>query len=80
MASADVGDVPPELASITGSSKSCSGKKSPRRSYISSAGGRKSSLKTLVRLCALNELGCFDGGFGGLLEGGGYSGGMNEGT
>jgi len=81
-ASADVGDVPPELASITGSSKSCSGKKSPRRSYISSAAGRKSSLNTLIRLfgCALNVLGGFVGGFGGLLEGGGYSGGMNGGT
>ena len=75
-ASADVGDVPPELASITGSSRSCSGKKSPRRSYTSSAGGRKPSLNTLVRLY---EPDGFVGGFGGLLVARGYSGGMNRG-
>jgi len=47
-----------------------------RNSYIS-AGGRKSSLNTLVRLYEPDGFAC---GFCGLLVAGGYSGGMNGGS
>ena len=48
-----------------------------RSKFVSSAGGRKSSLNTLVRLYEPDGFAC---GFCGLLVAGGYSGGMNGGS